>query len=322
MSGIRQFVERHYHHFNASEFKRAARSYVELIEEKKGKMFVTLAGAMSSARIGISLAQAIRQGKVHAICSTGANLEEDVYRLVAHSSYENVPNWRQLTNEMEQEFLDRHAARVADTLIPEEEAMKRISRELIPRWWAAKKAGERKFPHEFLIDSLEDLKPYDAPEEDSWLLAAAEMKIPIFVPGWEDSTSGNMFAGMVIKDGMDPLVVKGGIEYMKELADWFRAESAAQPLGYFQIGGGITGDFAICVAPMLRYDAEEENTPHWSYFAQISDSTPSYGSYSGALPGEKISWGKCEKETQVFMIESDASIVAPLMFEYVLDEPN
>lgn len=39
---------------------------------------------------------------------------------------------------------------------------------------------------------------------------------------------------------------------------------------------------------LLIQDMEREDTPFWAYFAQIGDSTTSYGSYSGAVPNEKI----------------------------------
>jgi len=109
--------------------------------------------------------------------------------------------------------------------------------------------------------------------------------------------------------------VKSGIEYMAYLADWYRQQDQ---VGFFQIGGGIAGDFPICVVPMLYQDLELEQTPFWSYFCQISDSTTSYGSYSGAVPNEKITWGKLDIDTPKFIIESDATIVAPLVFAYIL----
>ena len=90
-------------------------------------------------------------------------------------------------------------------------------------------------------------------------------------------------------------------------------------MGFFQIGGGIAGDFPICVVPMLRQDMEQEDTPLWGYFCQISDSTTSYGSYSGTVPNEKITWGKLGPDTPSYVVESDATIVVPLIFAKVLD---
>jgi deoxyhypusine synthase len=116
-----------------------------------------------------------------------------------------------------------------------------------------------------------------------------------------------------------PTTVRGGIEYMTFLADWYTNHAGAQGIGFFQIGGGIAGDFPICVVPMLHQDLERDGVPYWSYFCQISDSTTSYGSYSGAVPNEKITWGKLSIDTPKFIIESDATIVAPLVFAYVLD---
>jgi deoxyhypusine synthase len=165
---------------------------------------------------------------------------------------------------------------------------------------------------------------YQIDPKNSWVLAAAEKNLPIIAPGWEDSTLGNIFSAHVIKgDVKNVHTVRTGIEYMTWLADWY-AKNARMlrdgngSVGFFQIGGGISGDFPICVVPMLEQDLRRENTPLWGYFCQISDSTTSYGSYSGAVPAEKITWGKLGVKTPKFVIESDATIVAPLIFAWVL----
>ncbi len=160
---------------------------------------------------------------------------------------------------------------------------------------------------------------YQIPPEDSWVLAAAKKGLPIIVPGWEDSTLGNIFASYCVKGELNPRTMKSGIEYMTWLADWYVENSKGAGVGFFQIGGGIAGDFPICVVPMLYQDLEYEDIPFWSYFCQISDSTTSYGSYSGAVPNEKITWGKLDADTPKYLIESDATIVAPLIFARILN---
>jgi deoxyhypusine synthase len=322
MSGpISQFLERHYRHFNAATLVDAARGWQELLDSG-GRMFLTMAGAMSTAELGISLAEMIRQGKIHGICCTGANLEEDLYNLVAHDHYRRIPNWRDLTPEQEQELLEQHLNRVTDTCIPEEEAFRRLEHVLLEEWRSAEAEGRRHFPHEFLYRILRSGKlaqDYQIDPADSWLVAACKADLPIFVPGWEDSTSANIFASHCLKGNVkSPQVVKTGIEYMMELATWYRETAPASPLGFFQIGGGIAGDFPICVVPMLHQDFGAEKVPLWAYFCQISDSTTSYGSYSGAVPNEKITWGKLGIDTPKYLIESDASIVAPLIFARIL----
>ena len=322
-TGMRQFIKHHYRHFNAAALVDAAEGYVHHLDQG-GKMFVTLGGAMSTAELGLSLAEMIRQDKVHGISCTGANLEEDVYNLVAHDYYVRVPNYRDLTPEDEHELLSRHLNRVTDTCIPEEEAFRRIEGAILDEWQAADASGERYFPHEFLYRILLSGKLeqyYQIDPADSWLLAAAQKNLPIFVPGWEDSTSGNIFAGHCMKGDIKNVhTVRTGIEYMMALADWYTTEAPKNSIGFFQIGGGISGDFPICVVPMLRQDMEIHDIPLWGYFCQISDSTTSYGSYSGAVPNEKITWEKLDITTPKFIVESDATIVAPLIFAFVLDE--
>ena len=323
---VSKFIARNYRHFNAAALLDTAKGY-EAHLAAGGQMLVTLAGAMSTAELGLTLAEMIRKGKVGAIVCTGANLEEDIFNLVAHDYYERVPLYRTLTADDEQALLDRHMNRVTDTCIPEGEAMRRIEAAVAEEWVAADRAGEHYFPHEFMYKILRSgklKKYYQIDPKNSWMLAACERNLPVIVPGWEDSTLGNMYAGRVITGEIkDVHTVRTGIEYMAYLAAWYTKSAkllrnGEGSIGFFQIGGGIAGDFPICVVPMLHQDLGRTGVPLWGYFCQISDSTTSYGSYSGAVPNEKITWGKLGLKTPKFIIESDATIVAPLIFAHVL----
>jgi deoxyhypusine synthase len=381
---VSEFIQHHFRHFNAAALVDAADAYSAHMD-RGGKMLVTLAGAMSTAELGISLAEMIRQGKVDAISCTGANLEEDIFNLMAHKHYVRLPNYRDLSPADEKSLEDRGLNRVTDTCIPEEQAFRAIEKHIVSLWERADQKGERYFPHEFMYQLLREklkAKDYQIPAKDSWLLAACERDLPIFVPGWEDSTLGNIFVSHVRSgDVKNYTTVRSGLEYMGRLIDWYIENSAGAPtpglsgpsahkaagkgpgkskagatptkagakgasreisaksahssraakavktgtaakgqfpgVGFFQIGGGIAGDFPICVVPLIHQDMGI-HCPYWGYFCQISDSTTSYGSYSGAVPNEKISWGKLAIDTPKFVIESDASIVAPLIFARVL----
>jgi len=317
---ISNFILHNYRHFNAATLVDAAKAYEDQLKQGN-KMMITLAGAMSTAELGVSLAEMIRQDKVHIISCTGANLEEDIMNLVAHSHYKRVPEYRDFTPQMEWDLLEEGLNRVTDTCIPEEEAFRRLQKHIYQIWKDAELKGERYFPHEFMYKMLLSgvlEQYYEIDPKDSWMLAAAEKNLPIVVPGWEDSTMGNIFASYCIKGELNARTMKSGIEYMQWLAKFYSDNSKNQGIGFFQIGGGIAGDFPICVVPMLYQDLELTDTPFWSYFCQISDSTTSYGSYSGAVPNEKITWGKLGIDTPKFIVESDASIVAPLIFAYLL----
>ncbi len=308
---IRDFIEKHYLHFNAAALLDAARGYEDHLKSGK-KMLISLAGAMSTAELGISLAEMIRKDKVQVISCTGANLEEDLMNLVAHNSYERVPNYRDLTPKEEWDLLERGMNRVTDTCIPEEEAFRRLQKHVFAIWKKAEEEGKRYFPHEFMYQLILSgvlEQYYEIDPKNSWMLAAAEKNLPIIVPGWEDSTMGNIFASYCLKGELKASTMKSGIEYMMWLADYYTETAEDKGIGFFQIGGGIAGDFPICVVPMLYQDMERTDTPFWSYFCQISDSTTSYGSYSGAVPNEKITWGKLDIDTPKFIIESDATIV-------------
>lgn len=317
---VSQFILHHFRHFNAAALVDAAKAYEDQLDSGN-RMMITLAGAMSTAELGVSLAEMIRQDKVQIISCTGANLEEDLMNLVAHNHYKRIPNYRDLSPGEEWDLLENGLNRVTDTCIPEEEAFRRLQKHIFKIWKEAEDKGERYFPHEFMFKLLLSgvlEQYYEIDPQHSWMLAAAQKNLPMVVPGWEDSTLGNIFASYCIKGELKASTMKSGIEYMQFLAAYYTEQSREKGIGFFQIGGGIAGDFPICVVPMLYQDLERTDTPFWSYFCQISDSTTSYGSYSGAVPNEKITWGKLGIDTPKFIIESDASIVAPLIFAYLL----
>ena len=316
---ILEFIIKNYKNFNSRATRDALIAYWRLIDEG-GRMFWAVAGAMSSAQLGITLAPAIREGLVHGMSVTGANLEESVFRLVAHSHYKDFPDYRYLRKQDDTKILDDRLRRVTDTSIPEDEAFRAVEKILVPMWRRASERGDRRFWHEYVYELVltlgEDL--IEGNPEESWVLAAAKANLPIVVPGYEDSTFGNIFAGHVKTGDVSASIAKSGIEYMGEFYDQYGKLSEGAGVGFFQIGGGIAGDFPICVVPSLKYDMELPARP-WAYFCQISDSTTSYGSYSGATPNEKITWDKLTEDTPMFVIESDATIVAPLMLTALLE---
>lgn len=322
---ITKFARRNFTHYNAGTLVRAADAYRELIDSG-GAMMVTLAGAMSTGELGKTLAEMIRQDKVQAICCTGANLEEDVFNLIGQDDYLQIPEYSDLTPDQEQSLRDKGYNRVTDAAIPDKKAVEPVSEAVMDLWKDADAVGESEFPHSYLYKmllagTLEHL--YQADPKDSWMLAAAERELPIVCPGWEDSTLGNEYAAALIrKEIKHKDTVMNGVDYMISLASWYEeiTMTEGKKVGFFQIGGGIAGDFPICVVPLLRLNLKREDVPLWQYFCQITDATTSYGGYSGALPNEKITWGKLAPENPSFNIESDASIVAPLIFAMVLGQ--
>ncbi len=320
-SPITEFLDKHFLHFNARETVAAAKAYRQHIAGG-GKMLVSLAGAMSTAELGISLSRMIREDRVHAISCTAANLEEDVFNLVAHNDYQMVPNYRDLSPEDETALLNRGFNRVTDTCIPET-VMRHLESNFMSICAKLADSQQSLFPFQVFYSLFESgvLEPhFQIPRENSWLLAAYEKQIPVYSPGFEDSTLGNIFAARVMEKQIGShSAIKSGTAQMEHLVNWYLDTDANAPIGFFQIGGGIAGDFAICAVPTIIQDLKKD-IRLWQYFAQISDSTTSYGSYSGAVPNEKITWCKLSEDTPTFMINSDASIVAPLIFAYVMGD--
>jgi deoxyhypusine synthase len=314
-----EFVLKNYKNFNARATRDALLAYQRHMDAG-GKMFWAVAGAMSSAQLGITLAPAIRAGLIHGLSVTGANLEESLFRLVANQHYKDFPDYRYLTKGDDTRILNDRMRRVTDTSIPEDEAFRAVEKFIVPMWKGATEKGDRRFWHEYFYELIQTIPSslYQGDPDECWLLAAAKARLPVVVPGHEDSTFGNIFASHVKLGDASASIVKSGIEYMATFYDQYRELSTGSGVGFFQIGGGIAGDFPICVVPSIKYDLEEQAKP-WAYFCQISDSTTSYGSYSGATPNEKITWDKLTEDTPMFVIESDATIVAPLILSALLE---
>jgi deoxyhypusine synthase len=239
---------------------------------------------------------------------------------VAHHGYKDFPEYRYFTKEDDTKILKQRMRRVTDTSIPEDEAFRAVEKILVPMWMKATKNGERRYWHEYFYELVLSLpkSKFEGNPDECWLLAAAKANLPIVVPGHEDSTFGNIFASHVKFGECSAQIVKSGIEYMAGFYDDYKRLSKGAGIGFFQIGGGIAGDFPICVVPSIKYDLQEPVRP-WAYFCQISDSTTSYGSYSGATPNEKITWDKLTEKTPMFVVESDATIVAPMMLTALLE---
>lgn len=314
-----ELVLTNFKNFNARATRDAIVAYHRHIQAG-GKMFWAMAGAMSSAQLGISLAPAIREGLIHGLSVTGANLEESLFRLVAHDHYKDFPDYRYFTKADDTKILEDRMRRVTDTSIPEDEAFRAVEKFIVPMWKSAHETGTRRYWHEYFYELITTIGSdlHKGPADQCWLLAAAQKGLPIVVPGYEDSTFGNIFASYAKTGEVSASVAKSGIEYMGAFYDQYKELSAGKGVGFFQIGGGIAGDFPICVVPSLKYDMQEAAKP-WAYFCQISDSTTSYGSYSGATPNEKITWDKLTQDTPMFVIESDATIVAPLVLHALLE---
>ncbi|MDA7932471.1 deoxyhypusine synthase family protein, partial [Mariniblastus sp.] len=242
--------------------------------------------------------------------------------LVAHDEYRVVPNYRDLSPSDETALLEEGFNRVTDTCIPET-VMRHLEGNFMSLCAENANKGTSLFPFEVFYKLFETgvLEPhFQIDPSHSWLLAAFEKKIPVYSPGFEDSTLGNIFAARCIEKKIKSHhALRSGTEQMEHLVNWYLETDANAPIGFFQIAGGIAGDFAICAVPTIIQDLKKD-IRLWQYFAQISDSTTSYGSYSGAVPNEKITWCKLAADTPRFMINSDASIVAPLIFAYILEK--
>lgn len=314
-----ELVLRNFKNFNARATRDALLAYWRHIEGG-GKMFWAVAGAMSSAQLGIVMAPAIRAGLIHGLSVTGANLEESLFRLVAHDSYKDFPDYRYFRKSDDTKILKDRMRRVTDTSIPEDDAFRAVEKFIVPMWQNATRDGGRRYWHEYFYELIQKLpaKLHEGPAEECWLLAAAKAKLPIVVPGHEDSTFGNIFASYVKTGECSADIVRSGISYMAAFYDQYETLAKGKGVGFFQIGGGIAGDFPICVVPSIKYDLRRPVKP-WAYFCQISDSTTSYGSYSGATPNEKITWDKLTEKTPMFVIESDATIVVPLLLTALLE---
>lgn len=318
---VSSFAERTLNHCNGGATYQAA-VWLKNHLDHGGKIVATIAGALSSFQVGVMLAELIRQDKVHLISATGANHEESYYRYVAHSHYAYIPRYTELTPEQEAELRDAGLRRITDTFLPEDESVRIMEPHLCKMWQSAQKKGERYFPHEYFrrLFSEKLIEPDAmANPEDCWAYAAYKKNIPVIIPGFEDSTMGNIFSsytysGKYRKDKsivLNPSIMKSGLEYFTYLYDWYMEASKNHPIAFLQLGGGIAADFPICVVPSLKHDLQFPNVRDWAGFIEIGSSPMSYGSYSGAGGKEKITWDKLSTQSYYQIIQSDVTVAFP-----------
>jgi deoxyhypusine synthase len=326
---VSKFAQKTLNHLNAGSTLQAA-LWLKQHLKNGGKIVVTLAGALSSFQVGVMLAELIRKNKVHLVSATGANHEESYYRYVAHSHYAYIPRYTELTPKQEAELRDAGLRRITDTFLPEDESVRIMEPHLLKMWKEAEKKGGSYFPHEYFRRLFREklIKPDSkANSEDSWVYAAYQKDIPIVVPGFEDSTMGNIFAsytynGPLKKKGDTVLsgsVMKSGLEYFHLMYDWYNETSKNHPIAFLQLGGGIAADFPICVVPSIKHDLKHHKVRDWAGFIEIGSSPMSYGSYSGAGGKEKITWDKLSTESYYQIIQSDVTVVFPWIAAVLLD---
>ncbi len=326
---VSAYAERTLQHLNGGATLQAA-LWLKNHLKNGGKIVVTLAGALSSFQVGVMLAELIKKNKVHLVSATGANHEESYYRYVAHSHYANIPRYTELTPEQEAELRDAGLRRITDTFLPEDESVRIMEPHLLKMWQQAQKKGESYFPHEYFRRLFAEklIRPdKQANPEDCWTYAAFEKNIPIVIPGFEDSTMGNIFAsytyqGALKKKGdvvLDGKIMKSGLEYFHLMYDWYIKESEKHPIAFLQLGGGISADFPICVVPSIKHDLKHHKVRDWAGFIEIGSSPMSYGSYSGAGGKEKITWDKLSTSSYYQIIQSDVTVAFPWIAAVLLD---
>ena len=318
---VSAYAERTLNHLNGGSTLQAALWLKEHLKNG-GKIVVTLAGALSSFQVGVMLAELIRKNKVHLVSATGANHEESYYRYVAHSHYAYIPRYTELTPEQEAELRDAGLRRITDTFLPEDESVRIMEPHLLKMWQQAQREGKSYYPHEYFRRLFKEklIKPdHKANPDDCWTYAAFEKDIPIVIPGFEDSTMGNIFSsytynGPLKKKGdivLDGHVMKTGLDYFHLMYDWYDKESKNAPIAFLQLGGGISADFPICVVPSIKHDLKHHKVRDWAGFIEIGSSPMSYGSYSGAGGKEKITWDKLSTQSYYQIIQSDVTVVFP-----------
>ena len=180
---ITQFMDHHFRHFNARETVDAAKAWKQHVEQG-GKMLLAMAGAMSTAELGISLAKMIRAGKVHAISCTAANFEEDIFNLVAHNEYRMVPHYRDLSPDG-RAATARRRVQPRDRHLHPRNGHPPSRRRLMDYWIEAGEKGESHFASEYFYRLFEigvSTNTTRLPKEDSWCWPPRD-RHSVYAPG-------------------------------------------------------------------------------------------------------------------------------------------
>ncbi|MFH0967722.1 MAG: deoxyhypusine synthase [Methanobacteriota archaeon] len=275
--------------YNGGALSRAASIYSSMLTDTGTTKFLGLAGAMVPAGMGGIVSDLIRDGRVDALVSTGANLTHDIIEAIGCHHFRGTEQCNDI--ELRHEEINR----IYDVYLPNDAFI-----------------TFEGFMQEVLADledgstiSISDLLTHIGSRLETGILAtAARNNIPVFCPAIQDSMIGLQY--WLFRQGRK--VTVDAFADMTRIIDLcFEAERA----GALFIGGGVPKNFIL--QSMLM-------TPKgFSYAVQLTGDRPDLGGLSGATLDEARSWGKVDEDAKTVTVYGDATITFPLLIATTLE---
>ena len=281
----------------------------EMARDKDCFVVMTLAGAMTVAKMGLIFCDLIESGVVRAVVSTGALMAHGLVEATGLSHYRYDPRMN------DRELFHAGYNRVYDSLEPEtnldhvEEVVDHVlwdwdPDEVVCSWKLHRRIGEYLLQH-FAGRGI--------------LKSAAAHNVPVFVPAFSDSELGIDFVlhkQQRIKKGIPPL----RFDPFEDFEHYARTMLATKKMGIFTIGGGVPRNwaqqFGVYAELLARRGYEKLPLKRYNYGVRICPEPVHWGGLSGSTYTEAVSWGKFvppEEGGRMAEVFDDATVALPIM---------
>ena len=311
--------------YNAKRLAEACHLFKSMLDGNS-TVCLTLAGAMTPVGMGGGIIKMMEKGFVDWIVTTGANTYHDLhfaYQLPVHQGDQCADD---------NELAEHDVVRIYDVYIDMQRTL--IAQDNIIQALTGKAVEDNKFPAKFstayYYKTLGEGVWETAKNPDrSFIASASKNKVPVFVPGFADSSVGMGTSYLPIlanrnsgsfdldpEDFVDPSPTMDVLESAAIVHDSMIHDISR---GVIEVGGGVPKNFLQQTGPMISQIIGME-CPGENYVIQVTVDRPDTGGLSGATINEGKSWGKIPRAGEGNVVPYlDATVGIPIIFAYALE---
>ncbi|MHA1304569.1 MAG: deoxyhypusine synthase [Candidatus Heimdallarchaeaceae archaeon] len=278
--------------FGPGRIAEAIDIYTTMLKDK-ATVFLGLAGALVPGGMRNVITDMIRNKMVDVIVTTGANATHDLIESFGGKHVKGV------TYVSDEELRNKSIDRIYDAFVSDESFMlledniQPILQEIFNKY---------KNEHNQLILPTYKLMSYIGErisDSHSFVRAAYENDVPIFIPAFGDSILG-------LQTWLFSQMNRVLIDVMGDLTKIQQLARDAEKAGTFFLGGGVPKNYI--------FQSRLMSPKTYEYAIQITMDRVETGGLSGASLDEAISWGKTSSRSKMVTVVADVTIALPLIF--------
>lgn len=307
--------------FGGRELGEAFGVLKAMVADPECTVVVTVAGAMSIAKMSFVLCEMMELGLADIIVSTGAFLAHEVAQALGCQHYAHDPQVS------DRALLDAGFNRVYDSL----ELDSNLTRvdELVME--VLERSGEVAPQSSFAIYRVLGKRLLELGCIPSVLGSAFQKGIPVYTPAFTDSEIGLAVGIETLcrKVSTDIESFLGQVPQFNpflDLHDYTRRILSAKHLGIFTIGGGVPRNWAQQAGPFVDainyFTGSQLEPPRFRYGIRICPEPVHWGGLSGCTYSEGITWGKfvpVEDGGRFAEVHCDATIAWPVLIRAIIE---